>query len=72
MLTSTSEYQRYIPYSSWDNHQFWIGREVYGRDFPTWQEADDYGAIFLNTEQFAIAKTRYQEVGALTYNQVVN
>lgn len=64
--------QLYVPYSSWDNARFWIGQEVFGRDFPTADEADEYGAIFPNKAQDTRAYALYNEgSGALPYEQVM-
>jgi hypothetical protein len=67
---TTKSPQLYIPYSSWDNEQFWIGQEVFGRDFPEGREAEDYGAVFVSKQQFSAAYTLYKEKGALTYEEV--
>lgn len=63
--------QLYIPYSSWDDANFFIGRQVFGRDFTTADEAQDYGAIFLGKEKMSAACALYDRKGsALTWDEV--
>jgi hypothetical protein len=35
----------YIGYSSWDGWSFWLPIYLWGRDFPTVEEALEHGAI---------------------------
>jgi hypothetical protein len=63
--------QRFIPYSSWDNVSFWINREIFGRDFPTWEEASNYGAFQIKNDK--AASNLYKKLGtALTMEQIKN
>ena len=61
--------RRFIPYSSWDNIRFWIDKEVYGRDFPTFEEASDYGGFQVKDD--AAENALYKKLGrALTTEEV--
>lgn len=67
MTTSTAP-QRYIPYSSWDGEAFWIQAEAWGRDFPAWQEAEQFGAFKLSAEEDSLA-CKLHESGEGYYGQ---
>ena len=61
--------RRFIPYSSWDNIRFWIDKEVFGRDFVSFEEAADYGAFQVKNDR--AANTLYKKLGrALTTEEV--
>lgn len=55
----------FIPSSSGDGFDFWLNKSTFGYaiDFPTYQEAEEYGAFQLNPEEEAYALSKHKEGG---------